>query len=355
MIVYLVVEIMMDVLDKWQMKNIIYLIIIIIMIIPVANGIGLYGQYQYNKCLYGVNSPPDIITYEPSSLTIVYDINSNVTFNISYSDCENDTLTLEWYIDGVINTTNQNLSYTFNNEGIINITANISDTYDKTYLEWNINILLSTGNISDVLIIPKVVTIGNLIAIKANITALTKNLTDVSAYLNIDSDFDFMSLTPQNKSIGNIYTNNVTIATWYISTPTYKKKYDLNITYFQSNSTFQGENNQLIVTNQLNKMEIIIGLIILGTAFLFLFICLLIDKNEHPILKLFLMFATIFSILIGINYANSVASDNGASEAIITTLNSLYKLGLYFTIIFSSYVMLFYFYQVFIHFKQYGK
>lgn len=92
------------------------------------------------------NTAPNITSYYPRSSNINITVPYNLTFNISYNDHENDSLTFTWKLNGTTVSTSDtyNFTGTSSNGGIYNVTVIVSDGFssDSFY-----GILLLTGNL----------------------------------------------------------------------------------------------------------------------------------------------------------------------------------------------------------------
>ena len=253
-----------------------------------------------------------------------------------------------------LNSTNANLTYNFSANDILNITANLTDWMDRTQISWfvTIQIIVSPSNISDILIIPKVTITNNILIIKANITSINQNLSNVSAYLNLKGDHNFLAETPQNQTIGALWTLNSTQIRWYVSMPSIKTVTNANITYATKTENYQGENEKVVITEPINEMEILIGIVIIGIAFLFLIVSFSLSNSKHPALKLLFVYLSLIVVPIGINYVYLTSVDQNSSAAVQDLLANLYKLTVYMVVLFSVYIIIYYIYIIFNHFSK---
>ena len=305
--------------------------ICLIFLVPIVHGMANYGDLNYGNCNYGKNSPPTIQAFQPSDTTPDFTSPINVTFNITGDDCEDDAI-LEWFVDGKTNTTNENLSILFTeSETTFNVTGNLSDSFDFVIQSWIVSINISiSGNISDVLIVPTITADGNLMVVTVNITALNKNLTGMFAYLNINANFLFLSDTPQNKSVGNVYTNNVTQVNWFLATPLVKNKESLNVTYVDDTSaSFQGVKKDLIIKGD-QEMPIAVILTVLFVIVIYFFILskLFTERQftESGMIKLLFYLTAFWVILLPLDMAVQFNIFNGVPVVVTSHLNLLFQI-----------------------------
>ncbi|MBN1156295.1 hypothetical protein JXA85_01645 [Candidatus Woesearchaeota archaeon] len=88
-----------------------------------------------------INNPPNITGYYPTSLSFSIYENSTQGMNISATD--SDTLSYYWLVDGTVNGTTYNYTYSpdFSSAGTHNITAIASDGTTNSSLTWNVTVL----------------------------------------------------------------------------------------------------------------------------------------------------------------------------------------------------------------------
>jgi len=89
------------------------------------------------------NNAPNITSSYPNSTNISIAEPNNQKFNITYSDAENDTITIKWYLDGnlqIENTTEYNFIGNYTSAGAYNVTANVSDYLNTTIYLWNFTV-----------------------------------------------------------------------------------------------------------------------------------------------------------------------------------------------------------------------
>lgn len=226
------------------------LLLIILLLTPLVHSISNYSNWDYGAGDYGRNTMPEVLATQPSSLTPQFLTGSNVTFNLTFVDWDGDSMTLEWVVNGNYNNTNnKNLSYQFSAIGTYNVTGNISDAQENTYITWIVQIKLSFANITDILITPTIVQVGNVFIVTANATAISSNLTNVSASLNI-TNFQFTPLTPQLQTIDSIWTNNATSIVWYISAPLSPTTKTVQVLYVDTSGNFTGQKKNIRVFDE---------------------------------------------------------------------------------------------------------
>ena len=334
---------------KW-----ILIIILMFVTVPIAFGMANYGALDFGECDYGENSPPDIDAFQPTDVTPTIIYGENSTFNITFSDCEGDAVKLEWFFNTTLNQTSGNLTFNKSEVGIYNITANVSDTYDNTYQEWTVTVFIYVppgANITDVLIVPSLSSIGSLIVVTANITSNTSNLTGLYAYLNIDGDFAFLTETPQNQSVGDVYTINVTQVRWFLATPQERQRYGMNVSYTNDTLSFQGEHENLILTSEVNEMEIAIVLVVIFVIGLYFIILVNLfaarSFSEHGLIKLLFLMVAFWILLLPVNMAIQYNDTNGGPVAVTTYLELLYQIMIWLNSFIVVYFMLWFITQIF--------
>ncbi|MBI2549589.1 S8 family serine peptidase [Candidatus Woesearchaeota archaeon] len=93
------------------------------------------------------NTPPRIDTFLPSSIAPNVAEPNNQTFNLTFTDVENDALTVDWYVNGTIQAAARNTNFTFlgnftqaaqQRNGTYNITAVLSDGGLSTQINWTL-------------------------------------------------------------------------------------------------------------------------------------------------------------------------------------------------------------------------
>ena len=88
------------------------------------------------------NSAPVITSFAPIETSFSVSEPTNQTFNITYNDIDNDAVSITWYQNSSIASTNSNYSLggNFTSAGIYNITVIISDGNLSNFIQWNFTI-----------------------------------------------------------------------------------------------------------------------------------------------------------------------------------------------------------------------
>ena len=333
-----------------MIKWLIIILTLSILLTPIVLATANFGDVNFGACDYGKNTPPSIQSFQPSDSSPEFTSPINITFNITGDDCEDDAI-LEWFLQDVQNQSDVNLSVLFTSIGTFNLTANLSDSFDKATQSWLIGINITiTGDISDVLIVPTVTSDGNMMVVTANITALDNNLTDVFANLNIEGDFIFLPSTPQNQSVGDVYTINVTQVSWFIGTPLEKKRQSLNVTYIDStNASFQGVSEKLKIKGD-QEMSIAVAIIVIFVISVYFFILakLFTERQftEHGMIKLMFFMIAFWILLIPLNVAVQFNDDQGGPAAVTDNVNTLYRVMIYLNYFITVYFVLWFLVQM---------
>ena len=340
-----------------MIKKLIWVIISLIILGLNVQAHRLYGNCTYGSGLYGTNTPPTILDYQPSSLLFSISGVTNITFNITATDYDCESFTIEWYVNGTLNVSNQNLSYLFSNSGVYNITVNLSDNLDNTYQTWSVTLNTTAASVSiiDILIVPLSSQSGNLIIITANVTS-SINATNIATYLNINSDFVFLSETPRNQTIGAVWTNNATQVRWFVFAPATPPEatYYTNVSYTTNSSTIQGQTKKLNIETS-EKMGITASIILIGIALLFFVISFSLNSKTHGALKLLFLVFSILMIPIALNYVYLNSIETGASVEVQNTLQGVYRLSIYAVVLFLAYIVIYYIYSALMFYKMYAK
>ena len=333
-----------------MIKWLIIILTLLILLTPIVIATANFGDLNFGACDYGKNTPPSIQSFQPSDESPEFTSPINITFNITGDDCEDDA-TLEWFLQDVQNDTDVNLSVLFTSIGTFNLTGNLSDSFDKATQSWLIGINITiTGNISDVLIVPTITSDGNMMVVIANITALDNNLTDVFANLNIIGEFIFLPSTPQNQSVGDVYTINVTQVSWFIGTPLEKKRQSLNVTYIDStNTSFQGVSEKLKIKGD-QEMSIAVAIIVIFVISVYFFILakLFTERQftEHGLIKLMFFMIAFWILLLPLNVAVQFNDDQGGPAAVTDNVNTLYRVMIYLNFFITVYFLLWFVVQM---------
>jgi len=111
------------------------------------------GTKVQNSTLITVaNTNVTISAFQPSTTSFQINFTTNITFNITGSDKDNDELTLIWAVNSTFNISNQNMSYIFNTIGVFNITGNLSDNFSTARQQWLVTTINDTQEESPSLI-----------------------------------------------------------------------------------------------------------------------------------------------------------------------------------------------------------
>ncbi|MEK6854095.1 MAG: S8 family serine peptidase, partial [Nanoarchaeota archaeon] len=95
------------------------------------------------------NTAPRIDTFSPESIGPNITEPANQTFNITYTDAENDVMIVDWYVNGTLQTSSRNTNFTFLGNfsqaarqvnGTYNITAVVSDGSLTTQINWTLTV-----------------------------------------------------------------------------------------------------------------------------------------------------------------------------------------------------------------------
>ncbi|MEK6837068.1 MAG: S8 family serine peptidase, partial [Nanoarchaeota archaeon] len=87
----------------------------------------------------GNNTAPNITSFSPSSASVNITEPNNQTFNVTANDAENDTLTLDWYVNGTLQAAAQNTNFTF--------LGNFSQATRQVNGTYNVTAVLSDGSL----------------------------------------------------------------------------------------------------------------------------------------------------------------------------------------------------------------
>ncbi|MEM2779950.1 MAG: DUF2341 domain-containing protein [Candidatus Bathyarchaeia archaeon] len=101
-----------------------------------------YGETQTSPSVTITNSPPKIDSYFPETDPTINEGESQM-FNITYSDNDNDPITIQWYLNGTLVSTNDNYTFEANytSAGTYNVKVVISDGQDEDSHEWTLTVL----------------------------------------------------------------------------------------------------------------------------------------------------------------------------------------------------------------------
>lgn len=309
---------------------------------PTAFGMAYYGNYTYGSGLYGINTPPTITAYVPASDVLNYEPPYTETFNVTYVDYDGDTATLYWYYDGNYNKTGGNYSHNFDTTGSFTVTANVTDWLNQTKQTWAITIESIGGNLTDILLVPKVAMEGDTVTVSARLLALSKNQTNVSITLHAPDTFVFLDETAESREVGNVYTDNYTTVNWVLYTSTIGQYY-FNTSYSSTNvSAKQGNSTRLVVTSEDLMGTGIIIFIPLFITLVLLAISWMLNTEKHWPLKLFLMLVSLVFIFQAYQYSALVVSEFYGTNSIINAIgDSTWIFGLIVVAIYSVFLISF--------------
>lgn len=124
------------------------------------------------------------------------------------------------------------------------------------------------------------------------------------------------------------------------------------------NSTSYGgfRSGQFEITNNgkhINDFSpISIAVILIGITIVLFAIALGVDQKEHVAIKLFFLIAAILMVIVNLNFAYSVALENGLATAMQSTLLVAYKISIYSAVVFLGYYLIYLIYQILTKSKQ---
>ena len=121
-------------MGKWM------LLVILLLLLPAAFAHRYFGQGNFGVGVFGMNTDPSIDSFQPSDANFSVSNGVVFVFNVTFHDDDIDALTIKWDENGTLIASNQNLSRTFNTQGIFNITANISDNLSHIFVSWIITV-----------------------------------------------------------------------------------------------------------------------------------------------------------------------------------------------------------------------
>ena len=96
--------------------------------------------------------------------------------------------------------------------------------------------------------------------------------------------------------------------------------------------------------------EIAVAIIIIGFTFFLALLTKMLD-DSHTHIKIFFFVISFFCMMLGIWYARVLASDNGASESILSLLDTAYWTYAIICIIVMFYIFIYYLVKLFEYFK----
>lgn len=109
---------------------------------------GLWGVTE-RRTVQVNNTPPRIDLFLPANINHNITEPANQTFNIIYTDTENDAVTVDWYVNGTLQSAARNTNFTFlgnfspasqQSNGTYNITAVVSDGSLSSQVNWTLTV-----------------------------------------------------------------------------------------------------------------------------------------------------------------------------------------------------------------------
>ncbi len=109
---------------------------------------GLWGVTE-TRTVQVNNTVPRIDLFLPANINHNVTESANQTFNVTYTDTENDVVTIDWYVNGTLQTAARNTNFTFlgnfsqasqQSNGTYNITVVVSDGSLSSQLNWTLTI-----------------------------------------------------------------------------------------------------------------------------------------------------------------------------------------------------------------------
>ena len=121
--------------------------------LDVTDGFGTKGvsktrndiSYSWDITVTNVNRAPEIISYEPTNLTINLDIDPTVDFSVTAEDPDLDDLTYSWTVDGIEEGTESTFSFDFIDD-TFEVIVTVSDGDLEETITWSV---ISTVDIDD--------------------------------------------------------------------------------------------------------------------------------------------------------------------------------------------------------------
>jgi len=109
--------------------------------VVVSDGLN-QTSHEWTLTVLNVNRSPTIDDYYPSTDPIINEGESQL-FNVTYSDPDGDTLTVQWLLNGTFVGSNDNYTYTadYDSAGVYNVTVVVSDGLAQGSDEWTLTVL----------------------------------------------------------------------------------------------------------------------------------------------------------------------------------------------------------------------
>ena len=204
------------------------------------NSTGVYSYRIYAKDLFGNvgvtgimvfqynNSPPNITSFYPPEPTVSIIEPANQTFNISYIEPDNDSVSITWYRNGTIIASNTTYTFTSNyfSAGIYNITVIVSDGILTDKQEWklivndsgcippvNISLINGSSSLCPGTYSPKEIRmINNNINLICNNTILIGNTTGYGITFSNKNSITIKNCVLKNYSFGFFINSSTNIS-----------------------------------------------------------------------------------------------------------------------------------------------
>ncbi|MBW2980016.1 S8 family serine peptidase [Candidatus Woesearchaeota archaeon] len=123
------------------------------------------------------NTAPNIISFYPAETTFNISEPNNQTFNITYTDINNDPVSVSWYRNGTLVSSLDNYTFygNYSTEGVYNITAIIGDGTLTDTQSWNLTVSNTTPPLNTA---PVLAAIANVTVNETQLINITANATD---------------------------------------------------------------------------------------------------------------------------------------------------------------------------------
>lgn len=150
----------------------------------------------WNLTINNTNRPPTIDSYNPAQNLSIAEP-QNQTFNLTYNDLDNDTLTIQWLVNEnttAYNVTEYNFTSSYQSAGNYTIIVLVSDPYTSVNNTWNLQV-----NNTD--------TLPNITSYHPNSTNITMYENSTQFFNHSSTDMDGDNLT-YNWTLDNIQMSN---------------------------------------------------------------------------------------------------------------------------------------------------
>lgn len=110
--------------------------------VSITDGVATTTNY-WNFTINNTNRIVNLTSYQPNTTNVTINENSSFQFNQTTTDQDNDdTISYYWYSNGILNSTNENLTFnsSFESAGSYNITLVVSDSYSNVSNYWNLTV-----------------------------------------------------------------------------------------------------------------------------------------------------------------------------------------------------------------------